>query len=532
MKDSHRSVWKTLGSIGNRLTAAAGDWDTSGQTPVFDPDSATAYSTNVLNQYDAITTDNTPFTPSHDDDGNQKDAQILPLGASEPASCVYHWDAENRLTSVTTPGGAVLASFAYDVFSRLISRSVGVSPTTTTAYFYNGWNRIAEYEINNQNSTIVIRKSYLWGPDLSGTFQGAGGVGGLLSVNTIGGSVHYPAFDGNGNITEYLTAAGAVAAHFEYDPFGNTVASTDTTNQFEYRFSTKPIDGTTGLYYYGYRWYDPLTGRWPARDPIGEEGGVNLYGFVGNDGVDLADVFGLKSCEELVDSTVRHSLLEVAKDLRSVRKLTTEEALDEAQYVADFEVIKNNIKKLCCCGETFRQLLDWFSSIHAPNEEHERKVITVFTQAQQERRSGEGTRGDSAGGIVTVVPDAKLPLTVAHEITHATRGETDLPLPLAKKLKDAERDIEDADGDYRSEYQARMMERIIANESVTKCNYYIESYPYYGLKKIPHLPPALKLDPTKPGGTNPDMRRDPKSKRLVTEVDEISRTHPYVKVRL
>jgi RHS repeat-associated protein len=47
---------------------------------------------------------------------------------------------------------------------------------------------------------------------------------------------------------------------------------------------------------YGYRWYDPQTGRWPSRDPIGEEGGVNLYGFVGNDGVNLWDYLGLEKC--------------------------------------------------------------------------------------------------------------------------------------------------------------------------------------------------------------------------------------------
>ena len=45
--------------------------------------------------------------------------------------------------------------------------------------------------------------------------------------------------------------------------------------------------------YYGYRFYDPLTGGWPSRDPIGEQGGVNLYGFVGNDGVNWADILGL-----------------------------------------------------------------------------------------------------------------------------------------------------------------------------------------------------------------------------------------------
>ena len=46
--------------------------------------------------------------------------------------------------------------------------------------------------------------------------------------------------------------------------------------------------------YYGYRYYDPQTGRWPSRDPIGEEGGMNLYGFVGNDGVNRWDYLGLK----------------------------------------------------------------------------------------------------------------------------------------------------------------------------------------------------------------------------------------------
>jgi uncharacterized protein RhaS with RHS repeats len=43
---------------------------------------------------------------------------------------------------------------------------------------------------------------------------------------------------------------------------------------------------------YGYRYYDPLTGRWPSRDPIGERGGKNLYGFVDNDGISNWDYLG------------------------------------------------------------------------------------------------------------------------------------------------------------------------------------------------------------------------------------------------
>ncbi len=56
---------------------------------------------------------------------------------------------------------------------------------------------------------------------------------------------------------------------------------------------TQAFEGV--VMYYGYRFYDPETGRWPSRDPIGERGGVNLYGFVGNDGVNQWDMLGMKA---------------------------------------------------------------------------------------------------------------------------------------------------------------------------------------------------------------------------------------------
>jgi RHS repeat-associated protein len=49
--------------------------------------------------------------------------------------------------------------------------------------------------------------------------------------------------------------------------------------------------------YYGYRYYDPITGRWPSRDPIEENGGINLHAFVGNDGVDWWEYLGLARYE-------------------------------------------------------------------------------------------------------------------------------------------------------------------------------------------------------------------------------------------
>ena len=53
------------------------------------------------------------------------------------------------------------------------------------------------------------------------------------------------------------------------------------------------MDAETGYSYYGYRYYNPETGRWINRDPIGEQGGLNLYGFVANDPMNLIDPFGL-----------------------------------------------------------------------------------------------------------------------------------------------------------------------------------------------------------------------------------------------
>jgi RHS repeat-associated protein len=47
-----------------------------------------------------------------------------------------------------------------------------------------------------------------------------------------------------------------------------------------------------GVAYYGYRWYDPVTGRWPSRDPIEEAGGVNLYGFGFNGPISGWDFLG------------------------------------------------------------------------------------------------------------------------------------------------------------------------------------------------------------------------------------------------
>jgi RHS repeat-associated protein len=78
-----------------------------------------------------------------------------------------------------------------------------------------------------------------------------------------------------------------------YDPYGRTLQSSGTwASTNVYRFSSKEWHSKARLYYYGYRFYDPNLQRWINRDPIGEAGGINLYGFVGNDPVNWIDPLG------------------------------------------------------------------------------------------------------------------------------------------------------------------------------------------------------------------------------------------------
>jgi len=91
-----------------------------------------------------------------------------------------------------------------------------------------------------------------------------------------------------------VDAAGNIRAHYEYSPFGEIVVqSGDLADTFKFRFSTKYLDEETGLYYYGYRFYSPELMRWLSRDPIEEEGGINLYVICDNNTVCFYDSFGL-----------------------------------------------------------------------------------------------------------------------------------------------------------------------------------------------------------------------------------------------
>lgn len=223
----------------------------------------------------------TPEQFSYDDDGNQ-----LSDGRFN-----YTWDAENRLIAVETATNlvgtavpAVRLEFAYDYMSRRVSKTVysgltnGVySSTNVITFLYDGWNLISEVgrTVPGEPST----NHYVYGLDLSGSLQGAGGIGGLLAARLGTNNVCYT-YDANGNVSELLTTGSwlltPVVAHYEYSPFGETIVATgDLAQNNPFRFSTKYFDDEAGLSYYGYRYYSPSLGRWLSRDPIGELGSIS-----------------------------------------------------------------------------------------------------------------------------------------------------------------------------------------------------------------------------------------------------------------
>lgn len=220
-------------------------------------------------------------TFTYDDDGN----------LTSDGRWNYSWDAENRLVSmeaiVSVPAEAKQRlEFVYDWMGRRIEKkvsswNVGIGTyllQSTTKFVYEGWSLIAELDGAN---TLV--RSTVW----SGRE--------LLLVNA-GTNTYQVGYDGNENVVALVKAGtGTLSALYDYDPFGQTLQTTgEYASQNPFRFGSKYTDLESGLIYYGFRFYTPSGGRWLSRDPLAEEGGLNLYGFVNNNPKNRVDLLGLK----------------------------------------------------------------------------------------------------------------------------------------------------------------------------------------------------------------------------------------------
>jgi len=276
----------TVNGVG---AAIYGDWSFASTSGVSLSSGSNTFTISVKNSQGQTNTQvtgaNLPasITPLYDSNGNLTNDGLRN----------FEYDAMDRLTAVTV-SNAWRSEFTYDGLSRMRVRKEKTwqsawTLTNEVRYVCLGRQVLQERDGNN-----APKVTYTRGLDLSGSWGGAGGIGGLLARNDANGTAFYHA-DGMGNITALVSPQGQIKARYTYDPFGNLLAKSGSlADANPYRFSSKELHPNSGMYYFGFRFYEPTLQRWMNQDPLGIRGGLNLYGFVGNNPICCLDPWGLK----------------------------------------------------------------------------------------------------------------------------------------------------------------------------------------------------------------------------------------------
>ncbi|MDR0717764.1 MAG: RHS repeat-associated core domain-containing protein, partial [Azoarcus sp.] len=198
---------------------------------------------------------------------------------TEDEKHTYKWDAENRLIQIGYKADPQKSTeFKYDGQGRRVAiiEKTGAS-TKETRYTWCG-DTICQARDGNDQPL-----AYYFG---EGTFRPEPGT----PVSKFQGEREYYAKDHLGSVRDVLDQQGNVTASYDYDPYGKLTNSPATLPEFGY--AGMQFHAPSGLYLTKYRIYEPGTGRWLSRDPIGEEGGINLYGYVGGDPLNYNDPTG------------------------------------------------------------------------------------------------------------------------------------------------------------------------------------------------------------------------------------------------
>ena len=212
------------------------------------------------------------------------------------------------MTEARNYSGVSQVKLGYDAYGRLVRRehtsplAVGAGRSKVELYAHVGGLRVSVYSGNTSTKAVTLIRAIAWGPDLSGTVGGAGGIGGLLSVRETAASTSSRkgltmllGHDAKGDVTSVWSADGAYLGGYVTQAFGQVTILSGANaylSENQWRLASKPHEWLTGYSHWGRRWFSPFLGRWVSRDPIGEEGGINLYSVSGNDPVCGLDPWG------------------------------------------------------------------------------------------------------------------------------------------------------------------------------------------------------------------------------------------------
>ncbi len=239
-------------------------------------------------------------------------------------------------SSVTCSGTPTGATMSYDAERRLSGwQNTPSSPTVQTAYLYDGeGNRIESWVDTNGTQTTA---GYLMGGleerTNSGTitkYLGAKGLPTAIRVGTAG-SLNYLATDGLGSVSVAVDGSGNVVASQLYGPYGASRYSSGTMPTSK-GFTGQQADATTGLDYYGARYYDPAAGQFISADSVLD--GLSRYAYVAGNPATLVDPSGHEFLEEEKDGgggdfgVGLEDVAQAEADFSSETGLTTEQPLD------------------------------------------------------------------------------------------------------------------------------------------------------------------------------------------------------------
>lgn len=184
----------------------------------------------------------------------------------------YIYDLSNQLFRVLS-GGNQIAEYTYNGAGQRIKK---MTQTETIIFHYDLWGHL----IAETNQTGQMLAEYIYLGDQ------------LLAMVKPGEIVYYYHNDHLGTPQILTNETGSIAWKAVYTPFGEAVVSIATVEN-PFRFPGQYYDQETGLHYNYYRYYNPPTGRYLTPDPIGLEGGINLFTYVANNPVIFVDPLGL-----------------------------------------------------------------------------------------------------------------------------------------------------------------------------------------------------------------------------------------------
>jgi RHS repeat-associated protein len=280
----------TYGPVGNRLSAQDGNGSAAytyssiyrlteesiarGQTagslaygldPVGNRLSLTSGITAITSQAFTYTPNDRIMADSYDTNGN-----LLAAGGN-----TYAYDSQNRLTSFN----AGAATFVYDGDGNRVAKTSG---GVTTQYLVDDANPTGLAQVAEEVVNGAVTRRYVYGL-------------GRISQTQAAGTSYY-GYDAHGDVRTLMDGTGVVTDTYDYDAFGNVIASTGTTANV-YRYQGEALDAETGLYYLRARYYDSITGRFLSVDPLADQG-EHPYAYSSANPVDGHDPTGLQDVFE------------------------------------------------------------------------------------------------------------------------------------------------------------------------------------------------------------------------------------------